>query len=62
MPSLDLQDKWMPGKTCSVCRKYKGRDEFYAHRAGRDGLNSWCKDCHRYDMRERMRERRRRAR
>lgn len=34
-------------KMCSRCRETKSRDEFHKCTARKDGLNAWCKPCHR---------------
>jgi Recombination endonuclease VII len=34
-------------KECTKCHVEKERDDFYANRKAKDGLYSWCKDCHR---------------
>lgn len=34
-------------KYCSKCENKKDRSEFDTHRKSKDGLQGWCKDCHR---------------
>jgi hypothetical protein len=33
-------------KHCSKCRSHKHRDEFAKNWQTKDGLNSWCRQCH----------------
>lgn len=34
-------------KTCSKCKQQLGRDLFNLRRSAKDGLQNWCKQCHR---------------
>lgn len=40
-------------KTCSKCKKEKELAEFYKDKGKKDGLKSWCKECHLEDSRKR---------
>lgn len=40
-------------KTCTKCKKEKEITEFYKHKGKKDGLKSWCKECHLEDSRKR---------
>jgi hypothetical protein len=33
-------------KECTKCKKSVNKDRFYSSSGNRDGLSSWCKDCH----------------
>ncbi len=39
---------------CSKCKQTKGRDKFYENKYKKNGLYSWCKECH---VRETVRKR-----
>jgi len=49
-------------KRCRNCGTEKPTNEFPANRQCRDGLSSWCKDCHRIAVRDSLRRRRARER
>ena len=34
-------------KTCPNCLELKSHDDFYKNKKRYDGLNGWCKKCHR---------------
>jgi hypothetical protein len=40
-------------KICSKCKIEKSIEEFYKNNQNKDGLKSWCKDCHKEDSRKR---------
>ena len=40
-------------KKCSKCKKEKELTEFYKDKSKKDGLKSWCKECHLEDSRKR---------
>ena len=40
-------------KRCTKCKKWKKESEFVKKSSQRDGLDFWCKECKRADMRER---------
>ncbi len=40
-------------KTCTKCEKEKEPSEFYKDKGKKDGLKSWCKECHLEDSRKR---------
>jgi len=35
----------MNEKQCTKCKEVKPLSEFYKHKAGKDGLTSYCKSC-----------------
>ena len=41
----------MSEKVCNRCGTPKPVGEFYRDKTGKDGLRSWCKECHRAQMR-----------
>lgn len=43
-------------KTCTRCRAEKPRSEFYRLLAGKDGLNSWCKECFSVQRKQKRRD------
>jgi len=43
-------------KRCTKCKKWKKESEFIRKSSQRDGLDFWCKDCKRADMRERYKK------
>ena len=40
-------------KRCTKCVVWKGENEFYKDKRHKDGLQSWCKDCHKEYAKER---------
>jgi len=40
-------------KRCTNCVVWKGENEFYKDKRHKDGLQSWCKDCHKEYAKER---------
>lgn len=44
-------------KTCTVCKKEKPLDEFYAHPRMADGRLNKCKECHKAAIRKKRSER-----
>ena len=40
-------------KTCTKCKKEKELTKFYKDKGKKDGLKSWCKECHLEDSRKR---------
>lgn len=40
-------------KRCTKCLVWKGENEFYKDKRHKDGLQSWCKDCHKEYAKER---------
>lgn len=41
-------------KVCGKCKKTKEKTEFYKASGRADGLQGWCKDCQKDDVRNRM--------
>lgn len=47
VPTLPTTRAVVAEKTCGKCGECKPRKAFSRHASARDGLQSWCKDCHR---------------
>jgi hypothetical protein len=44
------------GRVCTKCGQYKTREHFRQHKSYKDGLFSWCKECHKAYCQQRRKD------